>query len=89
MLAQPETSKASLRREALDDGTNSELSRDITRYEIMVRGDLSEHFASGFEGIDLKIRNEQITLLAGEAVNEAQLDGLLDCLSDLGLGISF
>ena len=69
----------------MDDSTNSGPSRDIHRYEIIVRGELSEHFALGFEGIDLKIKDRQTTLLAGEIVNQARLHGLLNCLSDLGL----
>lgn len=51
----------------------------------MVRGELSEHFASGFEGIDLEIKEGQTTLLAGEILNQAHLHELLNCLSNLGL----
>jgi hypothetical protein len=34
--------------------------------------------------VDLKIEDEQITVLTGELIDQAQLHKLLNCLSDFG-----
>jgi len=69
----------------LDDAANRKDREEVTRYEIWVRGVLSEHFALGFKGIDLKVQDGEITVLVGEIVDQSQLHGLLDCLSNFGL----
>jgi hypothetical protein len=69
----------------LDDAANKRGRGETTRYEIWVRGDLSEHFALGFKGIDLKVQDGETTVLIGEIVDRSQLHRLLDSLSNFGL----
>ena len=54
------------------------------RYKIVVRGELSEHFAAGFEGMDLRPDRGR-TVLVGEVVDQSHLHGLLDRVGDFGL----
>jgi hypothetical protein len=71
----------------LDEIANKRVGRGVTRYEIVVRGELSARVAQGWEGMDLmKVEDGQTTLLAGEVVEQSQLlRGLLDRLSDFEL----
>jgi hypothetical protein len=70
----------------LDEIANKRVGRGVTRYEIVVRGELSTRVAQGWEGMDLmKVEDGQTTLLAGEVVEQSQLRGLLDHLSDFEL----
>jgi hypothetical protein len=55
-----------------------------TKYRITVRGRLSRHLASAFEGFDLEPGNEH-SVLAGEIRDQAHLYGILDRVRDLGL----
>jgi hypothetical protein len=54
------------------------------RYRIVLRGRLSEHFASAFEGMALESGPNQ-TVLVGEVRDQAHLYGLLDRLRDFGI----
>ena len=70
----------------MDEIAKKRVGRGVTRYEIVVRGELSARVAQGWEGMDLlKVEDGQTTLLAGEVVEQSQLRGLLDRLSDFGL----
>lgn len=51
---------------------------------IVVRGRLSERFATAFEGMSLVSRGS-CTELVGEIADQAQLHGLLTRIRDLGL----
>jgi hypothetical protein len=51
---------------------------------IRVRGRLSERLATAFDGITL-VNQTGATELIGEVVDQAQLDGLLTRIRDLGL----
>jgi hypothetical protein len=64
--------------------TYRSMSGGSTRYKIVVRGELSEHFAPGFEGMDLRAESGR-TILVGEVVDQAHLYGLLDRVRDFGL----
>jgi hypothetical protein len=55
-----------------------------TRYRIAVRGRLTEHLGSAFEGFGLEPGSEQ-TVLVGEIRDQAHLYGVLDRVRDLGL----
>ena len=55
-----------------------------TRYRIAVRGRVTEHLGSAFEGFALEPGHEQ-TVLVGEICDQAQLYGVLDRVRDLGL----
>ena len=55
-----------------------------SRYRIVLRGRLSERFASAFEGMTLKPGPNQ-TVLVGEVRDQAQLYGLLGRLQDFGI----
>jgi hypothetical protein len=54
------------------------------RYRITVRGQLSERFASAFDGMRLEPGIGE-TVLVGDAIDQSQLYGLLERLRDLGL----
>jgi hypothetical protein len=55
-----------------------------SRYRIVLRGRLSESFATAFEGMALEPGPNQ-TVLVGEVRDQAQLYGLLDRLRDFGI----
>jgi len=55
-----------------------------TRYRIAVRGRLTGHLASAFEGFTLEPGDEQ-SALVGEVHDQAHLYGVLDRLRDFGL----
>jgi hypothetical protein len=55
-----------------------------SRYRIVLRGRLSESFATAFEGMALEPGPNQ-TVLIGEIRDQAQLYGLLDRLRDFGI----
>jgi hypothetical protein len=54
------------------------------RYEIVVRGRLSDRFESAFNGLELEARPGQ-TALVGEFTDQSQLHGALDRLRDFGI----
>jgi hypothetical protein len=54
------------------------------RYEIVVRGRLSDRSAAAFEGSTLRSRPGETTL-TGELTDQAQLYGLINRLRDLGI----
>lgn len=55
-----------------------------SRYRIVLRGRLSEHFASAFEGMALEHGTNQ-TVLVGNIRDQAQLYGMLGRLQDFGI----
>jgi hypothetical protein len=55
-----------------------------SRYRIVVRGRLTERFASAFDGMRLEPGDGETTLV-GEIRDQSQLYGLLDRLRDFGL----
>ena len=55
-----------------------------TRYEIVVKGQLSERFLSTFDGLALSAQAGE-TRLSGEVADQAQLYGVLLRLRDLGI----
>jgi hypothetical protein len=55
-----------------------------TRYRIVLRGCLSERFATTFDGMALKPGPDQ-TVLVGDVRDQAHLYGLLDRLRDFGI----
>jgi hypothetical protein len=57
---------------------------DGTRYEIVVKGQLSERFESTFDGLALAVQHGE-TVLSGEVADQAQLYGVLLRLRDLGI----
>jgi hypothetical protein len=56
----------------------------MSTYRITVQGELSPPFASHFEGMTLE-SGDGATVLVGDIVDQAQLQGLLSRLGDLGL----
>ncbi len=59
-------------------------STEPNRYRVVVRGRLGEHLAGAFEHLELESRTGESTL-TGTFADQAQLHGLLDRLSDLGI----
>ena len=55
-----------------------------SRYRIIMRGRLGDHFASAFDGMTLEPGPDQ-TVLTGEIRDQAHLYGLLDRLRDFGI----
>lgn len=55
-----------------------------SRYRIVLRGRLSERFASAFEGMALEHGPNQ-TVLVGDVRDQAELYGLLGRLQDFGI----
>ena len=55
-----------------------------SRYRIVLRGRLSEHFESAFDGMTLEPGPNQ-TVLVGDVRDQAHLYGILDRLRDLGI----
>ena len=55
-----------------------------TNYQIVIRGELSQRFATAFEGMALVAEDGQTTI-SGPVVDQAHLHGLLDRVRDLGL----
>ena len=54
------------------------------RYEVVVRGRLSERYANAFDTVQLEARHGQ-TALHSEVADQSQLYGLLNRLRDCGL----
>jgi hypothetical protein len=55
-----------------------------TVYRIVVRSELSNRYASDFEGMEMETKNGQ-TILTGEVKDQPQLFGILNRLNSLGL----
>jgi hypothetical protein len=56
----------------------------VSRYRIVLRGRLSEHFESAFDGMTLE-HGPNRTVLVGDVRDQAQLYGLLDRLQEFGI----
>jgi len=54
------------------------------RYEVVLRGEIGDHYALLFDGMRLE-RVAGTTVLTGPVVDQAHLHGLLDRVRDLGL----
>jgi hypothetical protein len=54
------------------------------RFEIVVRGRLSERYGASLDGVTLEPRPGQ-TALRGDFADQAQLYGLIDRLRDFGI----
>src|SRR5215216_3700592 len=55
-----------------------------TVYRIVVRSELSDRYASAFEGMEMETKNGQ-TILTGEVKDQPHLFGILERLNGLGL----
>jgi hypothetical protein len=64
--------------------TRSRAGRRPTRYQIVVRGELSQRYSKAFDGMTLEARDGQTTI-TGLVVDQGHLHGLLDRVRDLGL----
>jgi hypothetical protein len=59
-------------------------TRTTTTYRIVVDGELSDRYATAFEGMDMEAASGQ-TIITGEVVDQPQLHGILDRINSLGL----
>jgi len=57
-----------------------------TVYRIVVRGELSDRDAVGFEGMQLETKNG-LTILTGEIIDAPHLHGILNRVHALGLAL--
>jgi hypothetical protein len=55
-----------------------------TLYRIVVRSELTDRYASAFEGMEIETKEGQ-TILSGEVKDQPHLFGILDRLNSLGL----
>ncbi|HSK84214.1 MAG TPA: hypothetical protein VK902_12565 [Rubrobacter sp.] len=55
-----------------------------TLYRIVVRSELTDSYASAFEGMEMETKNGQ-TILSGEVKDQPHLFGILESLNSLGL----
>lgn len=53
-------------------------------YELVVRGELGDHFGVLFDGMAIQ-RREGTTVLTGPVRDQAQLHGVIDRIQELGL----
>lgn len=56
----------------------------VREYQVIVRGELSDDAATVFKGMTLE-RDDGTTILVGPIRDQAELQGLLTRISDLGL----
>lgn len=54
------------------------------RYEIVIRGEIGDHFGLVFERMALE-RRDGTTVLTGPVLDQAQLHGLIERIGELGL----
>jgi hypothetical protein len=76
------TSRHSASGQAPADAARNEPT--TRRYEIRIKGRVSEETAFAFDGLALDVRPVE-TVLHGEITDQAALHGLLDRVADLGL----
>ena len=55
-----------------------------TVYQIVVRGEISERYATAFDGMEMETKSGQ-TILTGEIIDNSHLHGILDRIIALGL----
>ena len=55
-----------------------------TLYRIVLQSELTDRYASAFEGMEMETKNGQ-TILTGEVKDQPHLFGILDRLNSLGL----
>ena len=55
-----------------------------TPYRIVVRSELSERYATAFDGMQMEAKNGE-TILVGEIVDQSHLLGILNRINGLGL----
>lgn len=53
-------------------------------YRLVVRGEFGDRFAPHFEGMQIESR-ERTTIMTGRVIDQAQLLGLIDRISELGM----
>ena len=66
------------------DRDDAEVSAGVPRYEIRVRGRVSEAALTSFEGMDADLAPAE-TVLHGPVTDQAGLHGLLDRIQSMGL----
>ena len=62
-----------------DDQTNP------GRYEIRVRGELDDRWATWFDGLDITVNSDGTTVVIGDFQDQAAIHGVLERVRDLGL----
>jgi hypothetical protein len=56
----------------------------LTRYRLVVEGELGARYASAFEGMTISA-HDGITEITGEIIDQSHLQGLLERIAGLGL----
>jgi hypothetical protein len=62
------------------------MRKKATVYRIVVRSELSDRYASAFEGMRMETQDGQ-TILTGEVKDQPHLFGILDRLNGLGMDL--
>jgi hypothetical protein len=64
----------------------AQTGRSAVRYGIVIRGTISQPLVGPLEGMSLEAVGEE-AVLTGDIVDQAQLQGVISWLSDLGIEI--
>ena len=67
------------------NGRPAVVHAQTSQYEIRVRGQLGQRWATWFDGMALTNAGDGTTVISGPVVDQAALHGLLQKLRDLGL----
>jgi hypothetical protein len=68
------------------EGLHMPQTQTPIRYEIVVKGRLSERFDSAFAGLELEPR-DGFTAISGSFTDQSHLHGVLDLIRDLGIDL--
>ena len=60
---------------------------ETTRYEICLRGHLSDRWATWFDGLTITLTDDGNTMLSGNIIDQAALHGVFKKIRNLGLTI--
>jgi hypothetical protein len=64
----------------------SRTGQTAVRYEIVIRGTLGQPLVGPLEGMAVEVPGEE-SVLTGDVVDQAQLQGIISWLSDLGIDV--
>jgi hypothetical protein len=69
------------------DHTSTGRRPEAGRYEIRLAGHLGPRWAARFDGLDVRMEDDGITVIDGPVADQAALHGLLRQVRDLGLAL--
>ncbi len=66
---------------------NANKGAEPTRYIIQVRGYLDAHWEHWFEGLNITLADNGVTILSGDVIDQSQLHGILEKIHSLNLSL--